>query len=58
VIENKCSFGPSENIMDILHVINKGPHMNTIERHYIYKITKEGKQINDKHTVRTKYFKQ
>jgi hypothetical protein len=42
-----------EDIMDILYVTNKGPHMNTVEKYYIYiyKETKEGRQINDKHIV-------
>jgi hypothetical protein len=49
--ENKHSFGPIEDIMDILYITNKGTHMNTREKYHIYKTTKEGKQSNDKNTV-------
>jgi hypothetical protein len=51
ILENKHSFGPIEDIMDILYITNKGTHMNTIEKYHIYKTTKEGKQINDKKPV-------
>jgi hypothetical protein len=41
--------------MKILYITNKGPHMNTVEKYYIYiyiyEETKEGRQINDKNTV-------
>jgi hypothetical protein len=40
LLENKHSFGPMEDIMDIVHVTNKGKIMDTLERHYIYKETK------------------
>jgi len=34
-----------ENIMDILHVTNKGKMMNTLERFHIYNDTKIDNQI-------------
>ena len=41
-----------EEIMDIVHVTNKGKMMDTLERYYIYRETKSNNQINDKLTVK------
>jgi len=41
-----------EDIMDVVHVTNKGKMMDTLERYYIYKETKSNNQINDKLTVK------
>ena len=41
-----------EDIMDIVHVTNKGKRMDTLESYYIYKETKSNNQINDKLTVK------
>ena len=38
--------------MEIVYVIKKGRTMDTIEKYYIYKETKNDKQINDKNTVK------
>jgi hypothetical protein len=35
LLENKHAFGPTEDIMDIVHITNKGKMMDTLERHYI-----------------------
>jgi hypothetical protein len=40
-----------ENIMDVIHITNKGRMMDTIEKYYIYKEIKLNNQINDKLTV-------
>jgi len=50
--ENKHAFGPIEDIMDIVHITNKGKMMDTLEKYYIYKETKSNNQINDKLTVK------
>jgi hypothetical protein len=34
--KNKYAFGPIEEIMDVLHVINKGNDMNTLQKFYTY----------------------
>jgi len=39
------------NIMNVLHITDKGQKMNTIEKYYIYRETKIDNQINDKLTV-------
>jgi len=52
LLENRDVIGPMENIMDIIHITNKGKMMNTLERFYIYKETKSNNQINDKLTVK------
>jgi hypothetical protein len=51
VIEEGHAFGPMENIMDIIHIENKGRMLDTLEKFYIYKETQLGTQINDKLTV-------
>jgi hypothetical protein len=42
-----------EDIMDIVHITNKGKIMDTLERYYMYKETKSINQINDKLTVKS-----
>ena len=46
-----------ENIMDILHITNKGKMLNTLEKFHIYKETKIDNQINDKCTIRLNNFR-
>jgi hypothetical protein len=41
-----------EDIMDIVHITNKGKMMDTLERYYIYEETISNNQINDKLTVK------
>jgi hypothetical protein len=36
--------------MKILHIGKKGPKLNTLERHHIYKIAKRGLQMNNTFT--------
>jgi hypothetical protein len=50
--ENRHSFGPIDNVMTILHKTEKGRMMDTMERYYIYKETKNNNQINDKNTLK------
>jgi hypothetical protein len=40
-----------ENIMDIIHITDKGRMMDTIEKYYIYKETKLNNQLNDRLAV-------
>jgi len=40
-----------ENIMDSIHITNKGRMMDTLKRFYIYREIKSNNQINDKLTV-------
>lgn len=39
LLYNKHCIDPMENIMDILHITNKGKMMNTLERFHIYNET-------------------
>jgi hypothetical protein len=41
-----------EDIMDIIHITNKGKMMDTLERFHIHKETKFNNQINDKLRVK------
>ena len=52
LLENHHPIGHIDNIMEILHITKKGRTMDTIEKYYIYKETKNGNQINDKNTVK------
>jgi hypothetical protein len=38
-----------EDTMEVLHLNRKGQLMNTWERFHIYKLTKDGLQLNDTH---------
>jgi len=42
--------------MEILYITNKGRLMDTIEKYYIYKETKNGNQINDKNTKQNQIY--
>jgi hypothetical protein len=53
VLEEGHKFGPMTDIMDILHVTNKGRMLDTMEKFYIYRETQLGNQINDKLTVQS-----
>jgi hypothetical protein len=37
--------------MDVVYITNKGIHMNTMDKLYVYKETKLDQQINGKNTV-------
>jgi hypothetical protein len=45
------SFGPMNEIMQILHCHTKGPHLNTIERFHIHTESIANNQLNDYHTI-------
>ena len=51
LIENGHSIGPINEPITILHTINKGKIMDTLERFHIYNVTKGNNQINDINTV-------
>jgi len=51
LLEKQDAIDKMENIMNVLHITDKGQMMNTIERYYIYRETKMDNQINDKLTV-------
>jgi len=51
LIEHAHSFGPIHNTMQILHLQNKGAHLNTIERFYIYAEYTKGNHLNDGSTI-------
>jgi hypothetical protein len=51
LLDKQHSMDKMENIMDIIHITNKGKMMDTIEKYYIYRETKLNNQIKDKLTV-------
>jgi hypothetical protein len=46
LLDSKHAIGPTENIMDIINITNKGKTLNIIEKFYIYKETKIVNQLN------------
>ena len=45
------SFGPTNEIMQVLHCHKKGPHLNTIERFHIHAESIANNHLNDDHTL-------
>jgi hypothetical protein len=41
-------MGTIDNFMKILRVNDKSPHLDTMDKFYIYKETKKGNQLNDR----------
>jgi len=52
LLENKHAFDPMEDIMDIVHVTNKGKMLGHIRKIPRLKRDKSNNQINDKLTVK------
>jgi len=53
VINEGHSFGPKDEIMNIIHYERRGKMLDTLEKFYIYRETKNGNQINDRPTVQS-----
>jgi hypothetical protein len=53
IIDEGHSFGPMNDIMEIIHVAKKGRMLDTLERFYIYSETKRGNQLNDNLTIQS-----
>jgi hypothetical protein len=45
------SFGPMNEIMQVLHCHRKGPHLNMIERFHIRAESIRCNHLNDNHTI-------
>ena len=54
LLEKQHAIDKMENIMNVLHITDKGQMMNTIGWYYIYRVTKMVNQINGKLTVQPK----
>ena len=50
VTDESHSFGPMNEIMEVIHVTRKGRMRDMLEKFYIHRETKHGKQINEKLT--------
>jgi hypothetical protein len=53
LLEEGHLFGPIDEIMDTIHLANKGWMLDTLEGFYIYRQTQRNNYINDKLTVRS-----
>jgi hypothetical protein len=47
ILNTGHACGGIEDTMKILHKIENGAHMNTLEKFNVYEISKQGMQIND-----------
>jgi hypothetical protein len=45
------SFGPIQDVMQILQFYKKGPHLTTIEQFLIHKVAASHNHLNDEHTI-------
>ena len=45
-------MGLIEDVMKVLHTVNRGRMMNTLENFHIYKETKVDNQVNDRGTIK------
>jgi len=51
IINEGHAFGRMNDIMDIIHFARKGKMVDTLEKFYIYRETRNGNQVNDRLTV-------
>jgi hypothetical protein len=51
ILEQSHSFGPIHDTMQILQYQNKGKHLNTIERFYIYTEFTKNNHLNDEYNI-------
>jgi hypothetical protein len=51
LLETGHEFGKIDDTMSILYYKKKVKHVDTMEKFYIYRETKDNNQLNDKHTV-------
>jgi len=58
IINEGHTFGPMNDTTNIIHFARKGKMLDTLEKFYIYRETKNGNQIKDRLTVQsTRYLK-
>jgi hypothetical protein len=50
ILEIQRLYGPLEDTMEVLHLNKKGQLMNKWERFHIYRLSKDGIQLNDTYT--------
>jgi hypothetical protein len=49
LLETGHEFGKIDDTMSILYYDKKGKHLDTMEKFYIYRETKDNNQLKDKH---------
>jgi hypothetical protein len=50
ILETGHTYNMMDQTMEVLHIEKKGHKLNTLERLYIYDLTKKGLQMNDTFT--------
>jgi hypothetical protein len=50
ISETGHTYNTMDQTMEVLRIEKKGPKLNTLERLYIYDLTKKGLQMNDTFT--------
>jgi len=51
LIEEAHSFGPMNQIMEIVHYHKKGAHLNTVEKFHIHTESVKNNHLNDPQTI-------
>jgi hypothetical protein len=47
ILSSGYAYGTITDMMDIMKTGRKGKHLNTLEKYYIYKISKDNLHMND-----------
>jgi hypothetical protein len=50
ILDTGHAYGTLENTFNVLHFLNKGPQMNSLERFYIYRLRRDNLNLNDTYT--------
>jgi hypothetical protein len=50
ILETEHTYNTMDQTLEVLHIEKEGPKLNTLERLYIYHLTKKGLQMNDSFT--------
>jgi hypothetical protein len=56
LFDNSHSMGRIDSTLNVLHISNKGPYLDTLQRFYIFRESKKSNQINDQNTIGPKRF--
>jgi len=51
ILEESHTFGPIDQTMQVLQYREKGTHLNTIERFFIYTVFSKNNHLNDEHSI-------
>jgi hypothetical protein len=47
ILNTGHTYGPIDDIMEIMETVKKGKYLNTLEKYHIHRISKENTHMND-----------